>query len=73
MLEAGSASRAVAPYAIFESNTLNEAMDPATIRRRREKKESKELSMSEPVVVWATGSPGLLTQHLVIAIYSTSL
>jgi hypothetical protein len=29
--------------------------------------------MSEPGVVRATGSPGLLTQHLVMAIYSTSL
>jgi hypothetical protein len=45
-------------------------MDPAAIRRRRE---MKELSMFEPVVVWATSSPGLLTQHLVIAIYSTPL
>ena len=70
MLAAGSASGVVAPYASFENSTLNEAMDPAAIRRRRE---MKELSMFEPVVVWATSSPGLLTQHLVIAIYSTPL
>jgi hypothetical protein len=68
MLAAGPASGAPAPYAIFENSRLNEAMDPAVIRRRRE---MKELSMFEPVVVWATGSPGLLTQHLVIGIYST--
>ncbi|MFM0628592.1 hypothetical protein [Paraburkholderia xenovorans] len=45
-------------------------MDPAAIKRRRE---MRELSMFEPVVVWATSSPGLLTQHLVFAIYSTPL
>jgi hypothetical protein len=70
MLAAGSASTAAAPYANFESSTLNEAMDPAAIRRRRE---MKLLSMSEPVLVWATGSPGLLVQHVVIAIYSMPL
>jgi hypothetical protein len=64
MLEAGSAPRALAPYAIFETSTLNETLDPAVNRRRRE---MNELSMFDPILVWATGSPGLLTQHLVIA------